>query len=224
MTRPVGERDRARAAPAARSRPGRGARLRAAASGLVAAGLIAGLAACASDPLADQYREGSNKGFVAADGFRVVEIAPGDRTDPVEFEGVLDTGGAASSTDYAGEVLVVNFWYAACAPCRVEAPVLAAADASFAGEGVSFLGVNLYDGAAASRAFAEKYGVEYPSALASEDGSIKLAFAGESPLNAVPVTLVLDKEGRVAARLIGQIKAEDASILETIVRSALEET
>ena len=196
--------------------------LRAAASALLAIGLTAGLAACSEDPLAEQYRAGDNKGFVAADGFRVVEIPAAERTDPVDFEAVLDTGGTASSADYAGEVLVVNFWYAGCAPCRVEAPELAAADAAFEGQDVSFLGVNLYDGAEASRAFAETYGVEYPSALATEDGSIKLAFAGETPLNAVPVTLVLDRDGRVAARLVGQI--EDASILETLVREMLEET
>ena len=200
----------------------RGARARAAASALLAIGLIAGLAACSEDPLAEQYRSGDNKGFVAADGFRVVEIPAAERTDPVDFEAVLDTGGTASSADYAGRVLVVNFWYAGCAPCRVEAPELAAADAAFEGQDVSFLGVNLYDGAEASRAFASTYGVEYPSALATEDGSIKLAFAGETPLNAVPVTLVLDKDGRVAARLVGQI--DDASILETWVRETLEET
>ncbi|GAA5088964.1 TlpA disulfide reductase family protein [Microbacterium yannicii] len=197
-------------------------RTQAAASALLVVGLIAGLAACTSDPLADQYRSGDNKGFVAADGFAVDEIAAADRTEPVDFEGVLDNGGTTSSADYAGDVLVVNFWYAGCAPCRVEASELAAADAAFEGQDVAFLGVNLYDGAEASRAFAETYGVTYPSALATEDGSIKLAFAGESPLNAVPVTLVLDKEGRVAARLVGQI--EDASILETIVRETLEES
>ena len=196
--------------------------LRAAASALLAIGLTVGLVACSEDPLAEQYRAGDNKGFVAADGFRVVEIPAAERTDPVDFEAVLDTGGTASSADFAGEVLVVNFWYAGCAPCRVEAPELAAADAAFEGQDVSFLGVNLYDGAEASRAFAETYGVEYPSALATEDGSIKLAFAGETPLNAVPVTLVLDRDGRVAARLVGQI--EDASILETLVREMLEET
>ena len=200
----------------------RAARARAAASALLAIGLIAGLAACSEDPLAEQYRSGDNKGFVAADGFRVVEIPAAERTDPVDFEAVLDTGGPASSADYAGQVLVVNFWYAGCAPCRVEAPELAAADAAFEGQDVSFLGVNLYDGAEASRAFASTYGVGYPSALATEDGSIKLAFAGETPLNAVPVTLVLDKDGRVAARLVGQI--DDASILETLVRETLEET
>ncbi|MCC2031326.1 TlpA family protein disulfide reductase [Microbacterium allomyrinae] len=196
-------------------------RLRAAASALLAIVMIAGLAACTADPLADQYREGSNKGFIAASGQRVDEIPQSERTEPIEFEGVLDVGGSASSADYLGEVLVVNFWYAACAPCRVEAPELEDAHEAFDGEEVSFLGVNLYDGAEASRAFAEKYGVTYPSALTTVDGSIKLAFAGQTPLNAVPVTLVLDREGRVAARVIGQL--DDASILEALVRDALEE-
>lgn len=196
-------------------------RWRRAAASVLALTLAAGLAACTSDPLAEQYREGDNKGFIAADGFRVVEIPEAERTNPIEFEAVLDNGETATSADYAGEVLVVNFWYAACAPCRVEAPELAEVHESFRDDGVDFLGVNLYDGAEASQAFAETYGIEYPSALTTVDGSIKLAFAGETPLNAVPVTLVLDRDGRVAARLIGQIS--DASILETLVRDTRDE-
>lgn len=197
-------------------------RARGAASLLLSLALVAGLAACANDPLAEQYRSGDGKGFIAADGFEVVEIPEAERTEPVDFEGVLDTGDTTSSDDYRGEVLVVNFWYAACAPCRVEAPILEEVNRSFAGDDVAFLGVNLYDGAEASQAFAETYGVAYPSALASVDGSIKLAFAGQTPLNAVPVTLVLDREGRVAARVIGQVS--ETTILETLVRDALEES
>jgi peroxiredoxin len=188
---------------------------------LLAIVMIAGLAACTNDPLAEQYREGDNKGFIAG-SFEIDEIPAGERTEPIEFEGVLDVGGTTTSADYDGQVLVVNFWYAACAPCRVEAAELEAAHESFEGQPVSFLGVNLYDGPEASRAFADTYGVTYPSALATEDGSIKLAFAGQTPLNAVPVTLVIDREGRVAARIIGQLK--DSSILETLVSDALEET
>lgn len=197
-------------------------RARGAASLLLSLVLVAGLAACANDPLAEQYRSGDGKGFIAADGFEVVEIPEAERTEPVDFEGVLDTGDTTSSDDYRGEVLVVNFWYAACAPCRVEAPILEEVNRSFAGDDVAFLGVNLYDGAEASQAFAETYGVAYPSALASVDGSIKLAFAGQTPLNAVPVTLVLDREGRVAARVIGQVS--ETTILETLVSDALEES
>ncbi|WP_439592732.1 TlpA family protein disulfide reductase [Microbacterium sp.] len=194
---------------------------RAAASIVVALGLVGALAACTNDPLAEQYRAGDNKGYIAADGFRFVEIPEADRTDPIEFEGVLDSGGTTTSADYLGEVTVVNFWYAACAPCRVEAPILEEVNSELAGDGVQFLGVNLYDGAEASRAFAETYGVTYPSALATEDGSIKLAFAGQTPLSAVPVTLVLDRDGRVAARLIGQIS--EASILSSIVSTVVDE-
>lgn len=200
----------------------RGGRARVAASALLSLALTAGLAACANDPLAEQYRAGDNKGFIAADGLQVQEIPVAERTEPIEFEAVLDNGATATEADYAGDVVVVNFWYAACAPCRAEAPELAAAHEEFQGAGVEFLGVNLYDGAEASRAFAEKYGIAYPSALTTVDGSIKLAFAGQTPLNAVPVTLVLDREGRVAARIIGQLR--EASILETLVRDALEET
>lgn len=197
-------------------------RARGAASALLALTLVAGLTACANDPLAEQYRSGDGKGFIAADGFEVVPIPVAERTEPVDFEGVLDTGEATSSDDYRGEVLVVNFWYAACAPCRVEAPLLEEVNGMFEGEDVAFLGVNLYDGAEASQAFAETHGVEYPSALASVDGSIKLAFAGQTPLNAVPVTLVLDREGRVAARIIGQIS--ETSILKTLVNDTLDES
>ena len=196
--------------------------LRRAGAALLALSLVGALAACTNDPLAEQYRAGDNKGFVAADGFTFVEIPESERTEPVEFEGVLDIGGTTSSAEYAGDVVVVNFWYAACAPCRVEAPVLEEVNAEFAGDGVQFLGVNLYDGAETSRAFAGTYGVTYPSALAIEDGSIKLAFAGQTPLSAVPVTLVLDREGRVAARLIGLIA--EPSILSTIVRDVAEES
>ena len=178
-------------------------------------------AACTSDPLAEQYRSGDNKGFVAADGFRVVEIPAADRTEPVEFEGVLDTGGSTTSADYAGEVLVVNFWYAGCAPCRAEAPLLQEVSEEFEGDGAAFVGVNVRDQAATAASFEENYGITYPSIVDVNDGSVQYAFAGDVPPAAVPTTLVLDAEGRVAARILGQVK--DASILETIVRDVIAE-
>lgn len=195
--------------------------LRAAASALVALSLVASLAACANDPLAEQYRSGDEKGYIAGDQ-RIIEIPVAERGEPVVFEGTTETGDRVASGDFAGEVLVVNFWYAACGPCRVEAAELEDAYQSFAGDAVSFLGVNTQDSASVATAFAETYGVTYPSALAAQDGALKLAFAQATPLTATPVTLVLDKEGRVAARIIGELP--DASILEALVRDALEES
>lgn len=194
---------------------------RRAASALLAVGLVAGLAACSNDPLAEQYRAGDNKGYIAGEGYLPVEIAPAERKEPVQFSGVTEKGDTVSNADYAGQVLVVNFWYAACGPCRAEADYLEKAYTSFEGQKVSFLGVNTSDSAAAASAFAEKYGVTYPSVLAAEDSAVKLAFAAQTPINATPTTLVLDKQGRVAARIIGQLS--DPSILQTLVRDALAE-
>lgn len=198
------------------------ARARGAASALLAVVMIAGLAACSNDPLADQYRAGDNKGFIAANGFQVVEIPEAERTDPVEFTGTTEAGESLGSEDLDGDVVVVNFWYAACGPCRAEAPDLEKAYTSFEGDAVSFVGINTSDAAETAAAFAENYGVTYPSLLAAKDGAIKLAFADKTPINATPTTLVLDKEGRVAARIIGQL--EDVSILQTLVRDALGES
>lgn len=189
-----------------------------------ALGLIAGLTACGNDPLAEQYRAGDNKGFIAADGFQTAEIAPSDRGDPVSFSGTTDQGKQVSSADYAGSVLVVNFWYAACGPCRAEAEHLEAAYTSFSGQDVAFLGINTSDSAASSIAFAEKFGVTYPSALAAQDAGLKRAFAADTPLNATPTTLVLDKQGRVAARVIGPVSAESVSSFGAIIRDVLAES
>ncbi|WP_425561271.1 redoxin domain-containing protein [Microbacterium deminutum] len=193
---------------------------RAAASVLIAVVLAAGLAGCADDPLAAQYRSGDNKGYISGD-FRVVEIPAADRAEPVDFHGTTETGAAVSSADYSGKVLVVNFWYAGCGPCRAEAKDLEKAYSELQGQKVAFLGINTADAPQSATAFADKYGVGYPSVMAADDGAVKLAFAERTPINATPTTLVLDGEGRVAARIIGQLP--DASVLTALVRDTLGE-
>lgn len=185
---------------------------------VIAASLL--LAGCSSDPLAEQYKEGSNKGYIAGDG-TVTEIPEAERGDPISFAGATESGEEISSEDFDGDVLVVNFWYAACAPCRAEAPQLQELSAEYDGEGARFIGVNVYDQADTALAFNDTYGITYPSIMDVEDGAVKLAFTGTVPPKAVPTTLVLDKEGRVAARILGQLK--DASILGTLVRDAIAE-
>ena len=188
-------------------------------AGLTAAALL--LAGCSSDPLAEQYREGSSKGFIAGDG-SVTEIALADRGEAIEFSGVTETGETVTSAEKLGEVLVVNFWYASCAPCRAEASDLQSINAQFENEGASFLGVNVRDQAPNAIAFNETYSVTYPSVLDVDTGAMQLAFSGSIPPNAVPTTLVLDAEGRVAARILGQVTSP--SILETLIRDTIAET
>ncbi|MGW8481933.1 TlpA family protein disulfide reductase [Microbacterium sp. NPDC055903] len=180
------------------------------------------LAACSPDPVSEQYLNGEDKGYIAADGFTVAEIAPEDRGEPVEFGGVTENGEDFDSADILGDVTVVNFWYAGCAPCRVEAADLESVWQEYQDEGVSFIGVNTFDEADTAKAFAETYGVTYPSVMDVASGEAKLAFAQVTPIQATPTTLVLDKQGRVAARIIGQL--EGASILSTLVKDALAES
>lgn len=201
----------------------RGRRVRAAA--LSATALVAALllSACSEggNDLASQWREGSDKGYIAGDGTSL-SIAPADRTEPIEFSGTTENGETFGSADTLGSVVVVNFWYAGCAPCRAEAPDLVAAYEKYTSEGVQFLGVNTRDEVAQARQFSETFGITYPSIMDNPGGrTVQRAFAGQIPLTAVPTTLILDTEGRVAHRVLGRIAGE--SQLATLIDETLAE-
>jgi hypothetical protein len=86
---------------------------------------------------------------------------------------------------------------------------------------VNFLGVNVRDQAATAISFNERFGITFPSIM-DQDGKAQLAFSSQVPPNAVPTTLILDAQGRVAARILGQIK--DASILSTLIEDVAAES
>lgn len=193
---------------------------------VMAAGVVlaaaASLAACSSDPLADQYRAGSGKNYIAGDG-SVTEIAPENRGEPIDFSGTTIDDEQLASQDLVGQVVVVNFWYAGCAPCRKEAPDLEAVNQAqvVTGAPVTFVGINVRDQAATAASFNSTFGISYPT-LTDQNGSIQLAFSSSVPPNAVPTTLILDAEGRVAARILGALA--DRSILTSLIDSVVAET
>ncbi len=192
-------------------------RLRALAAVALASALA--LTGCSSgnDQLAQRAQnDGTN--YVAGDG-SVQEIAPEERGEPVEFESTLFDGSAVSAASWEGEVTVINFWYAACAPCRVEAPDLADLHEEFSPEGVQFYGVNTRDTQPTAEAFERNFGIEYPS-MEDRDGDVMLAMTDYVPPSAVPTTLVLDKQGRVSSRILG---AADPTILSALIRTAMDE-
>lgn len=178
------------------------------------------LAGCAApDQLALDYGSGGNKNYVAGDG-SILEIPEENRGEPITFTGVGESGETISSDDYRGEALVVNFWAGYCAPCRAEAPDLQKLSEKWTDRGAKFLGVNTYDEAAGAQAFARNYGVTYPSVIDVHSGAVQLAFAGTVPPSALPTTIVLDAQGRVAARVLGQF--ETASILDAIIKRVVD--
>ncbi|HEY8282378.1 MAG TPA: TlpA disulfide reductase family protein [Leifsonia sp.] len=190
---------------------------------LAAVAVVAALAlsgCSASDSLATQYRAGTGQNYIAGDG-SVTEYAPANRGPAVHFTGTLGGGRTVSSEQYAGKVLVVNFWYAGCPPCRVEAPDLEALYKKYQADGVGFLGVNLYDAEGTAASFEKDKGVTYPSVLDRDTGSVLLAFTKSVPPKATPTTLVIDKKGRVAARILGALPGR--GILDSLISDTLAE-
>lgn len=190
-----------------------------AAGGVALAALTIGLSACAQeDALAKQAKAGDNKNYVAGDG-SVTEFAQADRKSAVAIKGTLFNGTSVEPKDLQGKVTVLNFWFAACAPCRVEAPVLEGLHQEFKDQGVQFYGVNLRDEKATAEAFEKSFNLSYPS-FNDKDGAVLLSVSGIVPPGAVPTTLVLDKQGRVASRVLGELQK---GTLKALISAAVAE-
>lgn len=112
----------------------------------------------------------------------------------------LDTG------DFAGDVVVVNFWASWCAPCRREAPDLAEAAKKTEDDAVTFVGVNVRDSKDKARGFDESLDTDYPSFF-DPSGRLAVKF-DEVPPNTIPATIVIDDEGRIAAVFRQEIRAD----------------
>ena len=186
---------------------------------LAISALVLTTSACANDSLADQFRSGDNKNYIAGDG-TVTEFAPGSRPKAASWSGVTESGEAISSTQLDGVITVMNFWYAGCAPCRIEMPELIQLQTEFLPEGVQFIGVNVRDSAETSLAFARRIDMNFPSVMDAKTGSVVLGFTGVVTPQAVPTTLVIDAQGNVSARVLGRI---DKGILTTLVKTVIEE-
>lgn len=185
----------------------------------LAAVLGLGLTACSDEggtSINEQMRQGDEKGYVAGDG-AIEQLDPEQRETTVTLDGTTleDTGW--SSADHAGKVLVVNVWGSWCGPCVAEAPDLeeVATDLRESGEPVEFIGVNHRDTVQNALAFQRVHDVSYPSLL--DDGGRTLSQLGGLAV-ARPTTLVLDGQGRLAARVNGQV---DASTLRGLVDDVL---
>ena len=179
--------------------------------------LVAVVSGCSTADV-DQSTPGQRYAFDGATPSGQV-VPPSDRAVAPSFDGELLDGSLFDSSDLDGKVAVINFWGSWCAPCRVETPELQDVYADVRDDGVEFLGVDVKDERQLAQAFLSDVGAEYPS-LFDPRGEVALAFRG-FPANVVPSTILLDRQGRVAAVYTGAITGED---LRSALDPLIEET
>jgi thiol-disulfide isomerase/thioredoxin len=135
--------------------------------------------------------------FIAGNGL-VTFILPSERQPAPEISG--DTLNGIPYLQPKGRVVILNVWASWCAPCRAEAPALAALSNMY--PEVSFVGLLTRDNFSTARAFVKRFKIPYPTLV---DESILIKFRNSLVANAIPSTLVIDRNGKVAARISGEI-------------------
>jgi thiol-disulfide isomerase/thioredoxin len=167
-------------------------------------GAVLAVAGC-SDGQVQRSDDAAQIGYI--EGSSVTTIPPGEREPAPEFGGPLlgEDGAEFTLADARGEIVVLNVWGSWCPPCRKEAPALQAIHEELADDGVRFVGVNTRDyNTTDALRFEEEFGITYPSVV-DTDGRRLLAFRDTLPPNAIPTTLIIDKAGNLAARVLGEV-------------------
>ena len=126
--------------------------------------------------------------FISTDSRQMAPKLSGDTLYGTKFE-------------FGGDrMAVVNVWASWCSPCRAEVPALISLSEKY--PEVQFVGILTRDNLANAEVFARQLAVTYPNFI---DDSLLLGFRNTLPANAIPTTMVIDKQGRVAARISGAI-------------------
>ncbi|MGW6198488.1 TlpA family protein disulfide reductase [Kribbella sp. NPDC055110] len=169
---------------------------------VLVAGLLLAVTACSSGQQAAQNRQGQS-GFVSGNG-NVSTFAAADRKPAPELTGKTLDGTTWTLSEQTGKVVVLNVWGSWCPPCRKEAPELVAASKEL-GASVQFIGLNTRDlDPAPAKKFVQEFGVPFPS-IYDPNGKALLRFRGQISPKAIPTTLVIDKNGKVAGRVVGEV-------------------
>jgi DsbE subfamily thiol:disulfide oxidoreductase len=147
---------------------------------------------------------GNNAGFVQQPpGYSHYSVA--SRKAAPDLSGGTISGEQFSLKSMQGKVVVVNFWGSWCPPCRAESSALVQVAKATASKGVTFVGVDERDTKPNALSFDRGHGVTYPSVF-DEDGSIAAQWP---PAAGPPYTFIIDRKGRIAARFLGGVTADD---------------
>jgi thiol-disulfide isomerase/thioredoxin len=171
--------------------------------GLLAATAALGVAACSGGPIAENTAMSNGTSFVSG-SYSSTYYAPGNRPAAPDVSATTLTGATFHLTGQRGNLVVLNFWGSWCAPCRREAPALAALARHFKDKPVRFIGDDVQDAPANAAAFERTFGIGYPS-LNDPGEQVALAFHGAVPPVGIPTTLLIDGSGHIAGRVVGEV-------------------
>jgi thiol-disulfide isomerase/thioredoxin len=162
------------------------------------------LAACASTGADEPTRSAGQVGYPDV-ARNLTRIPPDQRKELPAISGpTLGSNHSISTQDFRGKVVVVNVWGSWCPPCRKEAPDLQAASVETK-DIAQFVGITSKDyDPAPAEAFVRSFKITYPS-IYDPTGKVLLAFAGELPPSAIPSTMIIDRQGRLAVRVLSEV-------------------
>lgn len=129
------------------------------------------------------------------------EVAEGERGEPISFTGTTMGGEPFDLSDLRGRVVVINSWASWCAPCRSEMPAFVDLHTSVDPQEVAVIGLNVSDQPAAAEEFVDELEMSFPT-IVDLEGSILATIPGVPP-KSLPSTVILDRDGRIASRIIG---------------------
>jgi thiol-disulfide isomerase/thioredoxin len=162
------------------------------------------LAACGSTGADEQTRSAGQVGYPDV-ARNLTRVPPDQRKDLPAISGpALGSTQTISTQDFRGKVVVINVWGSWCPPCRKEAPDLQAASVETK-DVAQFVGITSKDyDPAPAEAFVRSFKITYPS-IYDPTGKVLLAFAGELPPSAIPSTMIIDRQGRLAVRVLSEV-------------------
>jgi thiol-disulfide isomerase/thioredoxin len=138
--------------------------------------------------------------------------------EPKAFSLSLLKGGTAELSAYKGKVVLLNFWATWCPPCRNEMPSMETLYKRFKARGLEILAVDCAEGKAAVEQFIQNNNYSYP-VLLDTSGEV----SGLYGIEAIPTTFILNREGKIIARIVGALRWDDPKII-TAIEAVIEET
>ena len=163
----------------------------------------------------------------AAAGFWLLPIVVGGPDMPAGFEAVEElqpappaefksaAGKPLTLEDFRGQVVLLNFWSTACAPCQEETPSFDRLQAMYGGDGLTVLPISI-DGSSGSvlRRYFQRNGLRNLTPYLDVDKKTTIAFSAYD----TPTTLLIDRDGNVVGSLVGAVQWDSPEAIALIRR------